>query len=81
MCNRNMIFPSGVLSLGSLLIYCVPVSDVNNGTSNPVITDERLAVGFTILLTFVALKLVIMEKLPELPCASCISGAYTCARK
>jgi hypothetical protein len=72
-----MIFPSGALSLGSLVIYCVPVSDTENGTSTPVLGDERLGVGFTILLTFVALKLVIMEKLPELPCeflTVCVGG-------
>eukprot|EP00041_Stephanoeca_diplocostata_P020042 m.439718 g.439718 ORF g.439718 m.439718 type:complete len:714 (-) comp21456_c0_seq1:136-2277(-) len=52
----NILVPTLFLSMGCMLVF----------STDPAETPDRLSLGFTILLTLVALKIVFMDTLPQL---------------
>jgi len=61
----NIGAPVFLLTLATMLIYTIPVSDGE-------MKDERLNVEFIAFLTFITLKIVVMDLLPPLPYSSFI---------
>eukprot|EP00036_Acanthoecidae_sp_10tr_P012127 CAMPEP_0182927092 /NCGR_PEP_ID=MMETSP0105_2-20130417/13148_1 /TAXON_ID=81532 ORGANISM="Acanthoeca-like sp., Strain 10tr" /NCGR_SAMPLE_ID=MMETSP0105_2 /ASSEMBLY_ACC=CAM_ASM_000205 /LENGTH=857 /DNA_ID=CAMNT_0025065019 /DNA_START=32 /DNA_END=2605 /DNA_ORIENTATION=+ len=70
----NIGVPTFVLTLGQLLIFTIPVSEGD-------VKDERVNIAFVVFLSFIALKIVVMDMLPPLPYATFIEeyilGAIT----
>jgi len=56
----NIGVPTFMLTLGMLLMYTIPVADGE-------VKDERINVAFVVFLSFIALKIVVMDMLPQLP--------------
>eukprot|EP00037_Helgoeca_nana_P005698 m.53450 g.53450 ORF g.53450 m.53450 type:complete len:786 (+) comp16662_c0_seq1:3100-5457(+) len=56
----NIGVPALLLSMAIGLVYTIPLDDGK-------VKDERLGIAFVIFLTFVTLKIVVMDTLPPLP--------------
>jgi len=52
----HIMFPVGMITMLTWLSYCIPVADVG----------DRLSCGLTLLLTSVAFKFIVSDKLPDL---------------
>ena len=52
----HLLLPMGLITMLTWLVYCIPVADVG----------DRLGCGLTLLLTSVAFKFIVADKLPDL---------------